>query len=191
MDTFAETSFCLLNGEPKELKISDIFDFNKFNDFKGVTYSASRSFILKYLFYYQSIDLIVGIPQNRVQKEIQKTFEDLNNYYKINYKKPHDFDLNHDFLGAELHIPPRGIIHSKIYLLANKKKHNYRIITGSANLSLAAFSNQKDQYEEIVIEDNKAKYDLYLKRYKELKNKTFGYMDMDTKKYLRKLGYFK
>lgn len=188
---YSETSFCLLNGKPTELKIFDIFDFRKFDTFHGVTYSASRKFILKYLFNYRSLDLIVGIPKDAMQKEIHNTFEDMNNFYKVHYKKPSDFDLKKDFLGAEMYIPPRGVIHSKIYLLSNKKLGNYRVITGSANLSMAAFSNQKDQYEEINISDNKEDYDLYLNRYLELRNKTIGYMDMETKKYLRKLGYFK
>lgn len=188
---YQETSFCLLNGKPCELKISDIFDFNKFNRFNGVTYSASRAFILKYLFYYHEINLIMGIPYQNAQKEIQQTFEDLNNYYRVDYKKPCEFDVKHDFLGAELLIPVRGIMHSKIYLLSNPELNNYRVITGSANLSLAAFSNHKNQYEEIVISDNKHDYDLYFKRYLELKNKTFGYMDNETKNYLKRLGYFK
>lgn len=185
------TSLCILNGEIRKLNISDIFDFRLFNDFKGVTYSASRKFILKYLFYYQSIDLILGIPQTRMQKEINQTFEDLNNYYGINNKRPNDFDLDHDFLGAQMYIPMRGIMHSKIYLLSNKQQNRYRVITGSANLSLAAFSSDKNQYEEIIISDDKNDYDRYFQRYIELKNKTFGYMDLETKKYLQKLGYFK
>lgn len=191
MVDYQETSFCILNNQPVQLNIQDIFDFRKFNTFYGATYSASRSFILKYLFYYQQINLIVGAPLDRIQKEIQTTFEDLNNYYQVNNRKLSDINLDHDFLGAEMYIPPRGIIHSKIYLLSNKKLNNYRVITGSANLSLAAFSNTKDQYEEINISDNKKDYDLYFKRYQELIKHTTGYMDPETKKYLRKLGYFK
>ena len=85
---YSETSFCLLNGKPTELKIFDIFDFRKFDTFYGVTYSASRKFILKYLFNYRSLDLIVGIPKDAMQKEIHDTFEDMNNFYKVHYKKP-------------------------------------------------------------------------------------------------------
>ena len=191
MTKYSNTTFCIHNGQIEEMNTFDIFDYRKYDHFYGVTYSASRSFIIKYLFYYRLINLIVGIPRDYVQKEVQQTFEDINRYYKINNKKIADINLQHDFLGAEMLVPPRGVIHSKIFLLSNERLNNYRVITGSANLSQAAFSNNKDQFEDIVVSDSKKDYDLYFKRYQALRDQSYGYMDQDTKRYLKRLGYFK
>lgn len=191
MNEYSNTTFCIHNGQIEEMNTFDIFDYRKYDHFYGVTYPASRSFIIKYLFYYRLINLIVGIPRDYVQKEVQQTFEDINNYYKINNKKVADINLQHDFLGAEMLVPPRGVIHSKIFLLSNERLNNYRVITGSANLSQAAFSNNKDQFEDIIVSDSKKDYDLYVKRYQALRDQSYGYMDQDTKRYLKRLGYFK
>lgn len=184
-------TYCLYNGQPKQMSIFDLFDWRKYDIFKGVTYSASKQFILKYLFYYRKLDLIMGLPNYDAQKSIQDTFENLNNYHKLAYKTPLNTDIKHDYLGAELHILSRGVAHSKIYLLSNSQTQAKRVIIGSANLSLAALSTTKDQFEEIQVFDDPAKYNLYLKRYQEILNKTTGYMDRETKNYLRRLGYFK
>ena len=184
-------TYCLYNGQPQQMSILNLFDWRKYDIFKGVTYSTSKQFILKYLFYYRKLDLIMGLPNYEVQKTIQDTFENLNNYHKLAYKTPLNTDPKHDYLGAELHILGRGVAHSKIYLLSNSQTQAKRVIIGSANLSLAALSTTKDQFEEIQVFDDPAKYNLYLKRYQEILNKTTGYMDRETKTYLRRLGYFK
>lgn len=184
-------TYCLYNGQPKQMSIFDLFDWRKYDIFKGVTYSASKQFILKYLFYYRQLDLIMGLPNYDAQKSIQDTFENLNNYHKLAYKTPLNTDIKHDYLGAELHILSRGVAHSKIYLLSNSQTQAKRVIIGSANLSLAALSANKDQFEEIQVFDDPAKYNLYLKRYQEILCNTTGYMDRETKNYLRRLGYFK
>lgn len=182
-------TYCLYNGQPKQMSILNLFDWRKYDIFKGVTYSASKQFILKYLFYYRQLDLIMGLPNYEAQKAIQDTFESLNNYHKLAYKTPLNTDTKHDYLGAELHILARGVAHSKIYLLSNSQTQAKRVIIGSANLSLAALSTTKDQFEEIQVFDDPAKYNLYLKRYQEILSKTTGYMDRETKNYLRRLGY--
>lgn len=191
MTNNTEYTYCLYNGQPKQMSIFDLFDWRKYDIFKGVTYSASKQFILKYLFYYRQLDLIMGLPNYDAQKSIQDTFENLNNYHKLAYKTPLNTDIKHDYLGAELHILSRGVAHSKIYLLSNSQTQAKRVIIGSANLSLAALSANKDQFEEIQVFDDPAKYNLYLKRYQEILSKTTGYMDRETKNYLRRLGYFK
>lgn len=191
MTNNTEYTYCLYNGQPKQMSIFDLFDWRKYDIFKGVTYSASKQFILKYLFYYRQLDLIMGLPNYEAQKAIQDTFESLNNYHKLAYKTPLNTDIKHDYLGAELHILGRGVAHSKIYLLSNSQTQAKRVIIGSANLSLAALSATKDQFEEIQVFDDLAKYNVYLKRYQEILSNTTGYMDRETKNYLRRLGYFK
>lgn len=39
-------TYCLYNGQPKQMSIFDLFDWRKYDIFKGVTYSASKQFIL-------------------------------------------------------------------------------------------------------------------------------------------------
>lgn len=188
---YDNTTFCLVDGKIKEMNPIEIFDWRLFNEFHGVTFSASRKFILKYLFYYKTIELVIGIPKDSVQRNIVKTFEDLNNYYKIDYRNPTNTDLKHDFLGAEAYFLPRGIVHSKIFLLSNQAKNKYRTIIGSANLSEAAFSNKKNQYEEIQIFNDKQHYNIAFKRYQAILDKATGYIDPETKKHLKRMGYFK
>ena len=88
-------------------------------------------------------------------------------------------------------MPIHGVIHSKIYLLLNSVTGSTRVVTGSANLSEAAFYNSKDQYEEIIVSDLKSDYEKYMKRYKEdILPNTMPYLPKDVKQYLKKLGYF-
>ena len=52
----------------------------------------------------------------------------------------------------KLRVPISSTIHSKFYLLKNDMET--RLIFGSANLSFQAFSNKRNQFENIVIFDN-------------------------------------
>ena len=61
---------------------------------------------------------------------------------------------------CRLHYGEVGtMIHTKLYLLCNESTEEYRVITGSANFSEAAFSTENKNYETIRIDNNK---DLFL-----------------------------
>lgn len=77
------------------------------------------------------------------------------------------------------------IIHSKIFLLSNASEDT-RVVIGSANFSSAALSNEIPQYEDIEIFDNdKKRFEHYLKRYDHLRSLTIDYISDDLKKSVR------
>lgn len=64
--------FIVKNGVKTDLSIEEIFDSEQFDEFVGVTYSASPGFINKYLSGFKKIELVVGIPESRVQAVNQR-----------------------------------------------------------------------------------------------------------------------
>lgn len=161
--------FTICNNKKVELSIEEIFDYNKYSKFIGVTYSISPEFINEYLQNFDNSIIVVGIyddfmksAANQMAKNIQAQFsrdvslEAVNLFQnlstsskvKINNKK------------IEVRVPTPYTIHSKFYLLENDDGDN-RIILGSANLSYQAFDKKIPQFENIIIFDNHPLYDLY------------------------------
>ena len=159
------TLFTILNHERINLTIEEIFDSNRFYEIKAVTFSAEESFLNKYLTPFRSVDLIIGIQDTDVQargimalknetrnliesqkriikKEQIKFFENLSRENQENFVKEK----------WKLRVPINSTIHSKFYLLRNDSET--RLILGSANLSFQAFSNKRNQFENIIIFDN-------------------------------------
>ena len=159
------TLFTILNGERVDLEIEDIFDSNRFYEIKAVTFSADESFLNKYLTPFKSVDLVIGIQDVDVQirglKALENETKNLIERQKaiIKKKQIHFFENlsreNQENIVDEkwkLRVPISSIIHSKFYLLKNDMET--RLIFGSANLSFQAFSNKRNQFENIVIFDN-------------------------------------
>ena len=185
------TTYCLHNGKEENMTPFEIFDWRKYDTLHAVTFSCSKKFIWKYFLYYRQVDLTVGISNYSMQHTMQLALNQLNEYYKNGYSNPLSSDIKSEYGGATLRVPIHGVIHSKIYLLLNSVTGSIRVVTGSANLSEAAFYNSKDQYEEIIVSDLKSDYEKYMKRYKEdILPNTMPYLPKDVKQYLKKLGYF-
>ncbi len=160
-----KTLFTILNGERVDLEIEDIFDSNRFYEIKAVTFSADESFLNKYLTPFKSVDLVIGIQDVDVQvrglKALENETKNLIESQKaiIKKKQIHFFENlsreNQENIVEEkwkLRVPISSTIHSKFYLLKNDSET--RLIFGSANLSFQAFSNKRNQFENIVIFDN-------------------------------------
>lgn len=159
------TLFTILNGERVDLEIEEIFDSNRFYDIKAVTFSADESFLNKYLTPFKNVDLVIGIQDVDVQirglKALENETKNLIESQKaiIKKKQIHFFENlsreNQENIVDEkwkLRVPISSTIHSKFYLLKNDMET--RLIFGSANLSFQAFSNKRNQFENIVIFDN-------------------------------------
>ena len=56
-----KTLFTIYNEKEVEISISEIFDHNKFNRLRAVTYSIDSSFCNSYLKQFKKTELIVGI----------------------------------------------------------------------------------------------------------------------------------
>ena len=159
------TLFTILNGERVDLEIEEIFDSNRFYEIKAVTFSADESFLNKYLTPFKSVDLVIGIQDVDVQVRGLKALENetknlIESQKAIIKKKQIRFFENLSRENQEsiveekwkLRVPMSSTIHSKFYLLKNDSET--RLIFGSANLSFQAFSNKRNQFENIVIFDN-------------------------------------
>ena len=159
------TLFTILNGERVDLEIEEIFDSNRFYEIKAVTFSADESFLNKYLTPFKSVDLVIGIQDVDVQVRGLKALENetknlIESQKAIIKKKQIRFFENLSRENQEnivdekwkLRVPISSTIHSKFYLLKNDMET--RLIFGSANLSFQAFSNKRNQFENIVIFDN-------------------------------------
>lgn len=158
----------LLNGEKTTLDIAEIFDTQKYQHFCGVTYSASPRFMNKYLKDFQTLEIVIGIPEGNHQARARDEIT------RISYEKAIAAvledeavklfkDLSQDTRTAfqtkkfQMWSPTIGyVIHSKFYLLWNEDRSKTRVILGSANLSEQAFNNHYRQMEEILIFDDNA-----------------------------------
>ena len=159
------TLFTILNHERINLTIEEIFDSNRFYEIKAVTFSAEESFLNKYLTPFRSVDLIIGIQDTDVQARgimalKNETRNLIESQKRIIKKEQIKFfenlsRENQEYFVKEkwkLRVPINSTIHSKFYLLRNDSET--RLILGSANLSFQAFSNKRNQFENIIIFDN-------------------------------------
>lgn len=165
------------NGRVVDLSINQIFDCQKYNQFIGITFSISPTFMNDYLSGFEKLGLIVGIQEERVRQGANmaaktiasKLTRDLNNEPAELYSGlSTDFRKKIDIKAVELFVPLAHTIHSKFYLLENNRNKETRIILGSANLSEHAFNNTYNQFENIIILDNDPLYDVYLEYYQKI-----------------------
>ena len=173
------TLFTILNGERVDLEIEEIFDSNRFYEIKAVTFSADESFLNKYLTPFKSVDLVIGIQDVDVQvrglKALENEIKNLIESQKaiIKKKQIRFFENlsreNQESIVEEkwkLRVPISSTIHSKFYLLKNDSET--RLIFGSANLSFQAFSNKRNQFENIVIFDNSPLFNQFEEYFNEI-----------------------
>ena len=173
------TLFTILNGERADLEIEEIFDSNRFYEIKAVTFSADENFLNKYLTPFKSVDLVIGIQDVDVQVRGLKALENetknlIESQKAIIKKKQIRFFENLSRENQEsiveekwkLRVPISSTIHSKFYLLKNDSET--RLIFGSANLSFQAFSNKRNQFENIVIFDNSPLFNQFEEYFNEI-----------------------
>lgn len=165
------------NGEVKEtMTIEEIFDNEKYNHFTGVTFSVSPHFINTYLQGFSEVNIVVGIPEQRVQTAVNEAAKNL----QAQVRRILDNEATELYQGLSTQIKRKlaeksvnlsvslgYVIHSKFYLLKNTQTGEHRLIMGSANLSNQAFNPNTNQFENIHIFDNTEMTDIYEKYYTE------------------------
>ena len=156
----------VFNGQDTPpLKISQLFDANKFNRLTAVTGNVTADFINQYLSRFIKVEVALSSPENyeaktgdevitkvaltnallsAANKKPAKVFEALTSDNQANV-------LNNLFQVA---IAPTQAIHSRFYLLSNSETHDTRVILGSLNLDSASFDKERNQYEEILVFDD-------------------------------------
>lgn len=169
------SNFIILNNQVKEnVEISDIFDSEKYDVFKGVTFSIDQNFVEKHLSNFKEVTVVVGIQDSSVQerglspeqKQIQQMIEN-NKVLSLGLpikmfenfsRKVQDQILDNKY---QLRIPLSKTIHTKLYLLENSVTGENRLVIGSANLSNQAFSGTTPQLELLEIRDNSELFPVY------------------------------
>lgn len=168
-----KTLFITLNGERRDLKIEEIFDVSKYNKIKAVTYSVDESFINNYFSGFSEVELIIGIPDSKVQARGYNAIKNILNFNnQISKEEQMNFfeklsrkNQNHIMERKwKLKVPFKVSIHSKFYLLEGKNEET-RLIVGSANLSNQAFSEKSNQFENIMIFDNSEIFSEYSRHF--------------------------
>ena len=169
------SNFIILNNQVEEgLEIGSIFDSEKYDIFKGVTFSIDQKFAEKYLSNFKETTVVVGIQDSDVQKRglslEQKQIKQLVDNTKVlssglpikmfeNFSRSIQDRILED--SYQLRIPLSKTIHTKMYLLKNSESGDTRLIIGSANLSNQAFSNTTPQLELLEIRDNSELFSEY------------------------------
>lgn len=165
------------DGQVKEeMAIEEIFDSEKYNHFTGVTFSVSPNFMNKYLQGFEQVNIVVGIPEERVQTAVNEAAKNL----QAQIRRILDNEATELYQGlstqikeklakesVNLAVPLAYVIHSKFYLLKNTETGDSRLIMGSANLSDQAFNPNTNQFENIHIFDNTEVTDIYEAYYNE------------------------
>ena len=169
------SNFIILNNQVKEnVEISDIFDSEKYDVFKGVTFSIDQNFVEKHLSNFKEVTVVVGIQDSSVQerglspeqKQIQQMIEN-NKVLSLGLpikmfenfsRRVQDQILDNKY---QLRIPLSKTIHTKLYLLKNSATGDNRLVIGSANLSNQAFSGTTPQLELLEIRDNSELFPVY------------------------------
>ena len=169
------SNFIILNNQVIEgLEIGSIFDLEKYDIFKGVTFSIDQKFAEKYLSNFKETTVVVGIQDSDVQERglslEQKQIKQLVDNTKVlssglpikmfeNFSRSIQDRILED--SYQLRIPLSKTIHTKMYLLKNSESGDTRLIIGSANLSNQAFSNTTPQLELLEIRDNSELFSEY------------------------------
>lgn len=163
------TLFVLKDGELiSHMDVKDIFDSDRFNHMKAVTYSASPEFINKYLANFDSLKLVVGIQERHVQQRNGKAMRDISRSLSnlathaiakgevVEFVNSLDSKVIKAYVDNQfqMFVPIISAIHAKIYLLWNDETNETRVVKGSANLSNQAFNQNVPQIEDIDIIDN-------------------------------------
>lgn len=169
------SNFIILNNQVKEnVDISDIFDSERYDIFKGVTFSIDQNFVEKHLSNFKEVTVVVGIQDSSVQerglspeqKQIQQMIENnkvLSLGLPIKMFENFSREVQDQILENkyQLRIPLSKTIHTKLYLLENSATGDNRLIIGSANLSNQAFSGTTPQLELLEIRDNSELFPVY------------------------------
>lgn len=144
-----QTLHIVHNNEVQEdISISEIFNSKKYNHFTGVTFSISPNFMNEYLGGFEEVNIILGIPEERIQVAVNEAAKSL----QAKIRSILDNEATELYQGlstpikkklaeksVNMYVPLAHVIHSKFYLLKNTRTGDHRLIMGSANLSHQAF----------------------------------------------------
>ena len=161
-----ESLFVVYNSAVTKMQISEIFNTQRYNDFKAVSYVSSPKFFAETVQDFQAVTFIIGIDNvdvlNKFSDGVSAQF---NSDEQIKFFNALPEETKNFVVEDKIKIrygKPGVMIHDKIYLLANEENGDYRVIIGSANFSTSAFNSENRNFENIRIDDSKSLYEIYL-----------------------------
>lgn len=148
--------------------------------FKTLQIFSSPKFFSEVVKDFQTVTFILGIDNS---ENLSKFTDGISNYLdstdNVKFFNELPDEVKNSLVEDRLQIrygKPKVMIHDKIYLLANEKTSDYRVVIGSANFSNSAFNSDNLHFENVRIDDSKKLYDLYLTRFKYLLEQTVDYI---------------
>lgn len=172
--------FVVHNSSVEQMTVAEIFDAERFTDFKAVSYVSSPKFFSDVIKDFQSVTFILGIDNSENLSKFKDGITDyVDSSEQVKFFNELSDDLKNSLVEERVQIRygRQGVmIHDKIYLLANTKTGDYRVIIGSANLSNSAFDSDNLNFENVRVDDSKQLYDLYLSRFNYLLEQTVNYI---------------
>ena len=176
----ADSLFVVHNDCVEKMSVAEIFDAQRYTDFKAVSYVSSPKFFAEVIKDFQTVTFILGIDNS---ENLSKFSDGISNYFEsgesVNFFNDLPDKVKDSLIEERLQIRygKQGVmIHDKIYLMANEKTSEYRVIIGSANFSNSAFNRDNFNFENVRVDDSKKLYDLYLARFKYLLEQTVDYI---------------
>ena len=165
----ADSLFVVHNDCVEKMSVAEIFDAQRYTDFKAVSYVSSPKFFAEVIKDFQTVTFILGIDNS---ENLSKFSDGISNYFEsgesVNFFYNLPDKVKDSLIEERLQIRygKQGVmIHDKIYLMANEKTSEYRVIIGSANFSNSAFNRDNFNFENVRVDDSKKLYDLYLARF--------------------------
>ena len=141
--------------------------FRGFSDLKAITYSSGIGFMGELLELFESAELIFGC-EAVMTYGLQEVLAFQNQCIeRIRMSEAYEKILRRTDAGdVKLYVARTQLSHEKLYLLSAEDGRK-RVITGSANMSYAAFGGR--QRENICYLDGEAAYDWYLEVFRSLR----------------------
>ena len=177
---FNDSLFVVHNDCVEMMTVVEIFDAKRYTDFKAVSYVSSPKFFSEVVKDFQTVTFILGIDNS---ENLTKFSNGLSAYLdssdSVNFFNDLPDEIKNSIVKDNFQIrygKPGVMIHDKIYLMANEKTADYRVVIGSANFSKSAFNPDNLNFENVRIDDSKKIYDLYLARFKYLLEHTIDYI---------------
>lgn len=156
----------VFNGQDTPpMKVSQLFDAQRFNRLTAVTGKVTADFINSYFSKFLQVEIALRTPEAvdvrtaddvitkealagallaAANKRPAKLFEGLTGANQGNV-------LNGLF---KVEMSPVQALHSQFYLLSNHETHDTRVILGSINLTADSFDRERNQFEEVLVFDN-------------------------------------
>lgn len=146
--------------------------FSGYDELKAITYSSSIHFVNKVTGMFDQSEIIFGNEvalSNDIAELVAFQNQVLVTIHQLKSSIKRDMINRMDAGKLKLFVAKTRLSHEKVYILKSREDQ-YRVITGSANMSQAAFTGK--QRETINVIDGYQAYEYYLNQYELLKEES-------------------